>query len=267
MTDEEKEFKYQDEFNLCINRLKEVFPKIDLSNLERIDVLLDSKADFKIKYDDSSKMLIINSDKLDDEMDVSRLIMSNILEVVSTNDGVYGLNGVESLNGLNEGVSRVINNLLIYNEEDYSDLELLTITNILIGIVGSDLTIDSFFNQNGERFYQKLVDKLGRDNTDKIIDSINNNENCADIENLISRSYLQDLTLGINEVERFKDTLLIDISLLPDKIRDNYEDCIYCGNIIDDYINKRASADDLEIMINNDELVEVEELDNGVYLL
>lgn len=263
----EEKFKYQEEFNLCINRLKEVFPRVNLEKLGNVNILFDNELEDIINYDDSSRTIVINSEKLDDEIDVSKLIMNSVLEIVSTNNGCCGLNGVELLSNINKGVMRLINNLLISNEEDYDDFSLLTVTNILVGIVGVDLTIDSFFNQKGERFYQRVVDKLGRDNTDKVLELVNSNSNCADVQNLISKSYLQDLSLEMSEVLRFKDSIFTEISLLPDKLRDKYEDCVHCFDVIDDYINKRASADDLEIMVDEADFKDIDGLEKGTVLL
>lgn len=232
-----EEFKYQKELNLCVGSIREKLKSADIDRLDDINIEFKSGTT-TLEYKREENTLYIDKDKLDKRNDKDNIIMRGLLNVISTdpntkNSGI-SMNG--KMDALNRGITNQLANALVPTEEEnLQDFECNVITNLFTNIVGSDVAFDSYFNADGERVYQGLLNKLGNDAN--YLDSIlllSNTEVyempatslLGDIQLSVSQKYLASNELTLNEIDTFlQNALFTDPEFAPEDGNERLTSC------------------------------------------
>ena len=140
------------------------FPTISLDKLkERVkSVKLGRIGVFERRgsmvYDTLKNEIAFSNKKLRDEYDANHLMMKGVIAMIAASDEYYGFNEDNRLVALNVGFTEMLANFLVGNEGICDYEEELLATNLVSEIVGRDILLDAYFNNDSELVYRKLLE-------------------------------------------------------------------------------------------------------------
>lgn len=146
----------------------EQFPNVSLNNLRRILLNLKIKKVSKYVtneyayYNGSDNILYVNYHKITDENDVKHIMMHQLLNIITYNGHFSGFNENNFLKALNIGFTEILTNNLVGNngEISYYDDEVIA-TNLLSTIVGFDILVKAYFENDAKLVLNSLVEVGG----------------------------------------------------------------------------------------------------------
>lgn len=144
------------------------FPNVSLDNLKRNFLNLKIKkvskyvTDEYAYYNGSDNILYINYSKVSDEDDIKHIMMHQLLNIITYNGYFSGFNENNFLKALNIGFTEILTNNLVGNEGEisYYDDEVIA-TNLLTSIVGFDVLLKAYFENNSKLVLDSLVEVGG----------------------------------------------------------------------------------------------------------
>lgn len=111
-----------------------------------------------IVYDAVKNEILLSKKGLSDEYDVRHLMMKGLLGLITACDNYFGFNKNNSLYALNLGFTEMLANTLVGNEGICDFEEEVLATNLICKIIGRDIMIDAYFNNDAEMVYKKLLE-------------------------------------------------------------------------------------------------------------
>lgn len=111
-----------------------------------------------VVYDVVKNEILLNKKSLEDDYDARHLMMKGLLGIISSADNYYGFNKNDSLYALNIGFTEMLANALVGNEGKCDYEEEILATNLISKIIGKDVMIDAYFNNDAEIVYKKLLE-------------------------------------------------------------------------------------------------------------
>ncbi len=237
--------------NLCVNRMREVFPKVSLERLEDLNVCILSNHK-GLTYKPKEHLLEIG-DKFFDTSEDSEM-MDKILEIITTKEEMTEED--RKLEGLKSGIRKNISHLLIPEEESYQNLVSKTFGNLTACIVTPEVVLSTFFEDYGIEIYQTLKEKLKRvDTLNSILELVNmevkkdvekEKINLGEIQFSMAGLYIAQNSLSDEEVTTFRNALFTDVDLLPEGMRKNFASCASCGEFVDNLVRKKREYEKSE---------------------
>lgn len=111
-----------------------------------------------VVYDVLKNEILLSKSSLESDYDVRHLMMKGLLGIISSADNYYGFNKNDSLYALNIGFTEMLANALVGNEGRCDYEEEVLATNLISKIIGKDVMIDAYFNNDAEIVYKKLLE-------------------------------------------------------------------------------------------------------------
>lgn len=142
----------------------QTFPSVSLETLkERIkDVKVGKITIYERKgpvvYDAIKNEILLSRRGLEEDYDARHLLMKGLLGLISACDNYYGFNKNDRLYALNMGFTEMLANMLVGNEGICDFEEEVLATNLICKIIGRDILLDAYFNNDAETVYQKLLE-------------------------------------------------------------------------------------------------------------
>ena len=144
------------------------FPNVSLDNLKRnlstlkIEKVSKYVTDEYAYYNGGVNTLYINYSKVSDEDDVKHIMMHQLLNIITYNGYFSGFNENNFLKALNIGFTEILTNNLVGNEGEisYYDDEVIA-TNLLTSIVGFDILLKAYFENDAKLVLNSLVEVGG----------------------------------------------------------------------------------------------------------
>ncbi|MEG1287995.1 MAG: hypothetical protein RRY22_02900, partial [Bacilli bacterium] len=140
----------KENFEELITIFHSVFEKIDLNNFnERIKGLKIKRGSRYLintdtEYNPRENILYINEEKLK-ESDATHSLMMNVLQMVTSKENFYGLNDNLKLSSVDIGITEMIANNLVGNEEEIKNQDELIMANLYGEVVGINNMMSAYF--------------------------------------------------------------------------------------------------------------------------
>ncbi len=140
------------------------FPNISLETLNRKikDLKVGKITKYErigpVVYDVLKNEILLSKKCVENDYDVRHLMMKGLLGIISSTDNYYGFNKNDSLYALNLGFTEMLANALVGNEGRCDYEEEVLATNLISKIIGRDVMIDAYFNNDAEIVYKKLLE-------------------------------------------------------------------------------------------------------------
>ena len=185
--------------------------------------------------------------------DTAHAMMYGVLEAVTTDKETKntGVSFDGKMEALNKGINHMIANLLIPSTDENDTLFTSYImANVLTHIAGSDTVLDAYFNSNGKKMYDALLNKLGNDEifldtmlefTDIEAKSLSERHYPSLLsytQESIARTYFKNNDLSLEEAINFKETVFTTPELAPKNERVRLNKCLDCEEYLTEQINK-----------------------------
>lgn len=227
-----EEFKYQEELNLCVGRLKEVLSEVPLDRLNEVTLsFVDNHSDDIVSYNRDEDIIYIEKEMFKKSTNKSQKLMVGFLNALTTDNTAQksGISFDGKMNAFNRGVTHQIAKALIPEEEEsLKDFECSVVANLFISIVGRNIVYDAYFKKDGERVYRELSKKLGGD--DEYLDTILyfsdlNIKTLWDksqpsllgyIQESISKKYIKNNDLSLEQLKQFRSSIFTEAEYAPD---------------------------------------------------
>ena len=158
-----KDFKYKIfELILLFNKK---YPNVSLETLcSRIKTVSFEKSGIferrgTFLYDPKSNKVSLDAKRIkESDYDIDNLMMKAIVAMIASKDTYYGFNKDNKLIALNKAVTEMIATSVVGNEgiSDYE--EEILIANLLSKVLGVDFLIESYFNNDSDAIFRKLVE-------------------------------------------------------------------------------------------------------------
>lgn len=129
------------------------FPNVDLSNLnERLKTLkIIRGSKFLIKgssfYNPIENELLLNMIYINNS-DCKHILMREMLNIITAKDNFTGFNKDNEYEALNIGVTEILANYLVGNDEETEYEDEIIATNMLAIIMGKEQLFDAYFNND-----------------------------------------------------------------------------------------------------------------------
>lgn len=154
----------KDEILQLIILFHQMFPDVSLETLKsRIKDLKVGKITIyerkgPVVYDAVNNEILLSRKGLEEDYDVRHLMMKGLLGLISSCDNYYGFNKNDSLYALNLGFTEMLANTLVGNDGICDFEEELLATNLISKIIGRDVMLDAYFNNDAETIFKKLLE-------------------------------------------------------------------------------------------------------------
>lgn len=246
---------YQKDLAICVSRLKEVFKEAKIDKLEGVELKPKENLDFNTptEYDISTNTIYIDNKRMAEVDDTAHAMMYGVLEAVTTDKETKntGVSFDGKMEALNKGINHMVTNLLIPSTDENDTLFTSYImANVLTHIAGADTVLDAYFNSNGKKMYDALLNKLGND--ERFLDTM---LEFTDIEakslserhypsllsytqESIARTYFKNNDLSLEDAMEFKETIFTTPELAPKNERVRLNKCLDCEEYLTEQINK-----------------------------
>lgn len=245
---------YQKDLAICVSRLKEVFKEAKIDKLEGVELKPKENLDFNTptEYDISTNTIYIDNKRMAEVDDTAHAMMYGVLEAVTTDKETknIGVSFDGKMEALNKGINHMVANLLIPSTDENDTLFTSYImANVLTHIAGADTVLDAYFNSNGKKMYDALLNKLGNDEifldtmlefTDIEAKSLSERHYPSLLgytQDSISRAYFKNNDLSLDEALAFKETVFTIPELAPSGVQSRLYSCINCENYLNEQIN------------------------------
>ncbi|MEG0137647.1 MAG: hypothetical protein RR708_01495 [Bacilli bacterium] len=152
----------KENFEELITIFHSVFEKIDLNNFnERIKGLKIKRGSRYLintdtEYNPRENILYINEEKLK-ESDATHSLMMNVLQMVTSKENFYGLNDNLKLSSVDIGITEMIANNLVGNEEEIKNQDELIMANLYGEVVGINNMMSAYFQNDSSMFIKPLM--------------------------------------------------------------------------------------------------------------
>lgn len=246
---------YQKDLAICVSRLKEVFKEAKIDKLEGVELKPKENLDFNAptEYDISTNTIYIDNKRMAEVDDTAHAMMYGVLEAVTTDKETknIGVSFDGKMEALNKGINHMVANLLIPSTDENDTLFTSYImANVLTHIAGSDTVLDAYFNSNGKKMYDALLNKLGNDEifldtmlefTDIEAKSLSERHYPSLLsytQESIARTYFKNNNLSLEEAINFKETVFTTPELAPKNERVRLNKCLDCEEYLTEQINK-----------------------------
>lgn len=246
---------YQKDLAICVSRLKEVFKEAKIDKLEGVELKPKENLDFNAptEYDISTNTIYIDNKRMAEVDDTAHAMMYGVLEAVTTDKETKntGVSFDGKMEALNKGINHMVANLLIPSTDENDTLFTSYImANVLTHIAGADTVLDAYFNSNGKKMYDALLNKLGNDEifldtmlefTDIEAKSLSERHYpslLAYTQESIARTYFKNNDLSLEEAINFKETVFTTPELAPKNERVRLYSCVNCEGYLTEQINK-----------------------------
>ncbi len=227
----EKNFKYQQELNLCVGRMKEVLKGAHVERLNDLNIVISENNNDEMEYDPKEHTLHIPEEAMNKATDKANFLMHGLLDVITTDreKNKKGISLDGKMDAFNIGINHQLANTLIpCGETDLKQFECSVIANLFTNIASSEAVYNAYLNSDGEGIYNKLLEKFDNDKiyTDTIQSFCNIEVNSFSeknypsllgyIQTSVSEKYIKSNHLTIDEMKKFRDeAMFTDIGLLP----------------------------------------------------
>ncbi len=154
----------KDEILQLIILFHQMFPDVSLETLKsRIKAVKVGKITIyerkgPVVYDVVNNEILLSRKSLEDDYDARHLMMKGLLGLISSCDNYYGFNKNDSLYALNLGFTEMLANTLVGNDGICDFEEELLATNLISKIIGRDVMLDAYFNNDAETIFKKLLE-------------------------------------------------------------------------------------------------------------
>lgn len=246
---------YQKDLAICVSRLKEVFKEAKIDRLEGIEIKPKENLNFNAptEYDISTNTIYIDNKRMAEVDDTAHAMMYGVLEAVTTDKETknIGVSFDGKMEALNKGINHMVANLLIPSTDENDTLFTSYImANVLTHIAGADTVLDAYFNSNGKKMYDALLNKLGNDEifldtmlefTDIEAKSLSERHYpslLAYTQESIARTYFKNNDLSLEEAIEFKETIFTIPELAPKSEQKRLYSCVNCEEYLTEQINK-----------------------------
>jgi len=246
---------YQKDLAICVSRLKEVFKEAKIDKLEGVELKPKENLDFNTptEYDISTNTIYIDNKRMAEVDDTAHAMMYGVLEAVTTDKETknIGVSFDGKMEALNKGINHMVANLLIPSTDENDTLFTSYImANVLTHIAGADTVLDAYFNSNGKKMYDALLNKLGNDEifldtmlefTDIEAKSLSERHYPSLLsytQESIARTYFKNNDLSLEEAIKFKETIFTTPELAPKNERVRLNKCLDCEEYLTEQINK-----------------------------
>lgn len=246
-----EEFEYQEELNLCVGRLKEVFSEVSLERLNEVTLsFVENQSNEMIDYNRNQDILYIEKEKFKKSPSKAQNLMKGLLNVITT-DKTTKKSGIAfngKMEAFNRGITHQLANALIPEEEEnLKDFECSVVANLFTSIVGRDTVYDAYFKKDGERVYSELSKKLGGDDVylDTMLSLSDLNMTTLQdkshpsllgyIQEGVSKKYMENNELSLEQVKEFQSSLFTEAEYAPDDGVTRLLGCATC----DGYVAKK----------------------------
>lgn len=256
MTKEEQttDEKYYSVTVECINKFHNYFPDIDISSVDNLTVkeVNDVSDMYIMEYDISSHSILINKNNIDKILDLKHTMMHELVHVISANKdtascGLLSPNKKwdETFSGINEGITELVARTVMPTERAHYFSPVL-LTNLISKMVGIDVILDSYFNNNTEQLITSLGEKLGSEEvakivlkgiTDETFNELNGFENksmLGELEFVLMERYISNNEVTKEKLEEFDKILLTDSTLLEEEYSNIFTSVNDVRKLIDD---------------------------------
>ena len=246
---------YQKDLAICVSRLKEVFKEAKIDKLEGVELKPKENLDFNTptEYDISTNTIYIDNKRMAEVDDTAHAMMYGVLEAVTTDKETknIGVSFDGKMEALNKGINHMVANLLIPSTDENDTLFTSYImANVLTHIAGADTVLDAYFNSNGKKMYDALLNKLGNDEifldtmlefTDIEAKSLSERHYPSLLsytQESIARTYFKNNDLSLEEAIKFKETVFTTPELAPEGEQNRLYSCVNCEGYLTEQINK-----------------------------
>ena len=246
---------YQKDLAICVSRLKEVFKEAKIDKLEGVELKPKENLDFNTptEYDISTNTIYIDNKRMAEVDDTAHAMMYGVLEAVTTDKETknIGVSFDGKMEALNKGINHMVANLLIPSTDENDTLFTSYImANVLTHIAGADTVLDAYFNSNGKKMYDALLNKLGNDEifldtmlefTDIEAKSLSERHYPSLLsytQESIARTYFKNNDLSLEDAMEFKETIFTTPELAPKNERVRLNKCLDCEEYLTEQINK-----------------------------
>ena len=158
-----KDFKYKIfELILLFNKK---YPDVNLETLcSKINtVTFEKSGTFERRgtftYDPKKNKVSFDAKRIkDSDYDIDNMMMKAVIAMATAKDTYYGFNKDDKLSALNKAVTEMIATSIVGNEgiSDYE--EEILIANLLSKVLGVDFLIESYFKNDSDAIFRKLVE-------------------------------------------------------------------------------------------------------------
>lgn len=158
-----KDFKYKIfELILLFNKK---YPDVNLEKLcSKIKtVTFEKSGTFERRgtftYDPKKNKVSFDAKRIkDSDYDIDNMMMKAVIAMATAKDTYYGFNKDDKLSALNKAVTEMIATSIVGNEgiSDYE--EEILIANLLSKVLGVDFLIESYFKNDSDAIFRKLVE-------------------------------------------------------------------------------------------------------------
>lgn len=111
------------------------------------------------KYDPVNNILMINSERLNEDVDAKHILMYELLSIITAKDNYTGFNFNHQFEALNIGYTEILTNYLVGNEtEKFVHSDEIIATNLISVSIGNDILLHSFFNNDYMTLTRSLIE-------------------------------------------------------------------------------------------------------------
>lgn len=245
---------YQKDLAICVSRLKEVFNEAKIERLEGVEIKPKENLGFNAptEYDISTNTIYVDNKRMSEVDDTAHAMMYGVLEAVTTDKETKntGVSFDGKMEALNKGINHMVANLLIPSTDENDTLFTSYImANVLTHIAGADIVLDAYFNSNGKKMYDALLNKLGNDEifldtmlefTDIEAKSLSERHYPSLLsytQESIARTYFKNNNLSLEDAMEFKETIFTTPELAPKNERVRLNKCLDCEEYLTEQIN------------------------------
>lgn len=268
---EQKSNKYEQNIKMCVGRIKEVFPEAKIERLENLSIIESSDLllEMPVEYKLENHTLYLDKEKVEKIGDPLNSIMYGLLEVITTDPKTnkHGVAFDGKMESVNKGITHMISNLLVLNSDENDTLFTSSVcANILTNIAGADTVIESYFNTDGEKMYNKLLSKFNNDPIflDTMLSFIDIEATSLSehkypsllsyIQGSLAQKYFESNDLTLEEAKDFHEAMFTEPKLAPQGQISRLMGCNECDKYVIEQIETMKEKNALSNK-NNDELM------------
>lgn len=281
----EKDFKYQQELNLCVGRMKEVLKGAHVERLNDLNIVISENNNDEMEYDSKEHTLHIPDEAMNKATDKANFLMHGLLDVITTDreNNKRGISLDGKMDAFNIGINHQLANTLIpCGDTNLKQFECSVIADLFTNIASLDVVYNAYLNSDGEKVYSKLEEQFNNDKiyTDTILSFCNIEINSfaergypsllGYIQTSVSEKYIKSNNLTIDEMKKFRDeAMFTDVGLLPNNssIKLRLYSCEYSDSFIKQEIERSNNLsnrmnnnlankmnDDLDLIFKNQDM-------------